>query len=276
MPDASAVSEPTVKESAAGTGDGTWPRSVAVLSDQEYLSVFNDPDRVERLEDREALLIPYSLPPEATEDEVVATRELLRSSGQLASGALLIQNPYDEKSYVPASEALETLAVAKYHHLAVVASLLGAQELRVTDAKVERKNSDTRGSAKAAVKGVGVEADASMQYASELEAHLKLETDFGGSAPEPDDAMDYIRAHNLVADHSVTALVTLRRGKNPVLRYQLTMDATRESQRNITSALGLTKALPKLIELNGNFARTAEAVSSIKITTEIKFPKLGQ
>lgn len=276
MPDASAVPEPTVKESAAGTGDGIWPRSVAVLSDQEYLSVFNDPDRVERLEDREALLIPYSLPPEATEDEVIATRELLRSSGQLASGALLIHNPYDEKSYVPASEALETLAVAKYHHLAVVASLLGAQELRVTDAKVERKNSDTRGAVKAGVKGVGVEVDASMQYASELEAHLKLETDFGGSAPEPDDAMDYIRAHNLVADHSMTALVALRRGKNPVLRYQLTMDATRESQRNITSALGLAKALPKLIELNGNFARTAEAVSSIKITTEIKFPKLGQ
>jgi len=276
MPDVSAVPEPVVKEFGPGASNGSWPRSVAVLSDQEYLSVFNDPDRVERLENREALVVPYSLPPEANEDEVIAAREILRSSGQLASGSLLVQNPYDEKSYVPAAEALETLAVAKYHHLAVVASLLGAQELRVTDAKVERKNSDTRGAVKAGVKGVGVETDASVQYASELEAHLKLETDFGGSAPEPDEAMDYIRAHNLVGDHSMTALVALRRGKNPVLRYQLTMDATKESQRNITSALSLAKALPTLIELNGNFTRTAEAVSSIKITTEIKFPKLGQ
>lgn len=247
-----------------------------MLNDQEYLTVFNDPDNVERLEDREALVIPYSLPPEENEQSVLAARDLLRSSGQLASGALLVQNPYDTTSYVPASEALETLAVAKYHHLAVLASLLGAEELRVTDAKVERKNSDTRGMAKAGAKGVGVELDTSVQYAAELEAHLKLETDFGGSAPEPDEAMEYIRVHNLVADHPMMALVALRRGRNPVLRYQLTMDATRESQRNITSALGLAKSLPKLIELNGNFARTAEAVSSIKITTEIKFPKLGQ
>lgn len=252
---------------------GRLPRSIAVLSDQDYKSVLQNPDDVERLEDSEAMVIPYSAEPQVNDCEVNAARDLLESSGQLASGSLLVQNPYDPESYVPASEAIETFAVAKYHHLAVVASLLGAREVRVTDAKVERKMSDTSGAAKVGAKGVGVEANVTTDFASELAAQLKLETDFAGSDPEPEEALAYIREHNLLGEHAMTALVALRRGKNPVLRYQLTLDATKESQRNIKSAMKIATALPKLVEVGGDFARTAGAVNSIKITTEITFPK---
>lgn len=249
------------------------PRSIAVVSDQDYKLVLQDPDGVERLEDREALVVPYSAKPEANESDVESARALLRSSGLLASGSLLVLNPYDASSYVPAAEALETLAVAKYHHLAVVASLLGASDVKVTDAKVERRRSDTGGAAKVGAKGASGDLDMSADFASELAAHMQLETEFAGSDPEPEAALSYLKNHNLLGEHSMTALIELRRGKNPVVRYQLTLDATRESQRNIKSALKVATALPKFVEVDGDFKRTAGSIESVKITTEIRFPK---
>lgn len=251
----------------------TFPRSVVVVSDQDYKLVLQDPDGVERLEDREALVIPYAAKPEVNESDVEATRALLRSAGLLASGALLVQNPYEVSSYVPAGEALETLAVAKYHHLAVVAALLGANEVKVTDAKVERRRSDTGGSVRIGAKGASADADMSAEFASELAAHLRLETEFAGSEPEPDAALSYLQEHNLLGEHSMAALVELRKGKNPVVRYQLTLDAAKESQRNIKSALKVATALPKFVELDGEFRRAASSIESVKITTEIRFPR---
>lgn len=254
-------------------GNEPLPRAIAVVSDQEYRTILQHPDDVERLEDLEAMVIPYSIRPEVISGPVSAARDLLRLSGQLASGSLLVQDPYDSESYTTASEAIETFAVAKYHHLAIVASLLGAREVRVTDAKVERKTLETRGGAKAGVKGVGIEADLSSEFASELAAQLTLETEFEGSDPDPDEALSYLRKHNLLGEHAMTALVAMRRGRNPVLRYQMTLDTTKESQRNIKSALKLATALPDLVELGSNFSRTSGAVESAKITTEILFPR---
>lgn len=249
------------------------PRSVLVASDQSYKEILTDPNAVARLRDREALVIPYSAKPEVNEEQVESLRSLLREAGQLASGALLIKNPYEAEGYVSANDAIETFAVAKYHHLAVVASLLGAREVRVVEAKVERKSSESRGNAKAGVKGVGVEADASAKFADELEAQLHLETDFAGSDPHSEDALAYIRAHNLAGEHALTTLVSMRSGKNPVERYKMTLSGTKESELNIKSALKIATAIPKAVELGGDFSRTAGSISSIKITTEIKFPE---
>lgn len=253
-------------------GTPRMPRSILVVSDQDYRALSQDPDDVERLEDREALVVPFSTDPEVNEEEVRLVRELLEDSGQLATGALLVRNPYDSANYVSAAEAIESFALAKYHHLAVVASLLGARAVRVTDAKVERHTSDVRVTAKVGAKGASGEADSSTAYAEEIAAHLKLETDFSGSDPNPTEALAYVQEHNLATEHAITALVHLRRGANPVIRYQLTLDATRESQRNVTSAVKLATALPKLAEGGLDFTRNASHVGSIKITTEITFP----
>ncbi|GAA1941556.1 hypothetical protein GCM10009775_36680 [Microbacterium aoyamense] len=244
-----------------------------MLSDQDYLDAFNDPSTIDQLEDAESVVIPFSIEPEVNDERATAARQLLKESGQLASGTLLIQSPYDTGTYVSASEAIETFAVAKYHHFAVVASFLGARSLRVTDAKVERTAGDAKAAAKVGAKTVGVDAHLSADIASDLKAQLALETDFAGSDPDPDEALAYIREHNLLGEHSMTALVALRRGKNPVLRYQLTLDATKESQMNIDSALKVSAGLPKLVDVGGTFAASTRAVGSIKITTEITFPK---
>lgn len=247
------------------------PRSVLVVGDEEYERISHTPEAVDSLQHAEAMIIPYSSTPIANRALVESVRELIRSADQLASDALLIRNPYERDAYVSASDSIQTLAVAKYHHLAVVASLLGATTMSLEKTAVEKSDQSLRGRLSLGVKGLGVMGRAAAEIRSALQEQLQLKTVFPGSEPDRDEALAYIREHGLAADKSFTSLVALRNDKNPVREYTLVLNGIKEAELNIRAALKLTTVVPRLLEASGNFVLTARTISDVKLHTLIRF-----
>lgn len=247
------------------------PRSVLVVGDEEYERISHTPAAVDSLQDSEAMIIPYSSTPIANRPLVESVRDLIRSADQLASDALLIKHPYERDAYVHADDSIQTFAVAKYHHLAVVASLLGATSMSIQKTAVEKSDQSLRGRLSLGVKGFGAKGRAAAEIRSALEEQLQFNTVFPGSAPDRDEALTYIREHALAADKTFTSLVALRNDRNPVREYTLVLNATKEAELNIRAALKISAAVPKVLEASGDFVMTARTISDVKIHTLIEF-----
>lgn len=245
------------------------PRSALVVGDAEYEDISRTPASVIALQDPEAVVVPYSSAPVANRDIVLAVREILQTAGQLASGTLLILDPYETSSYVSSADALQTFVVAKYHHLAVVASLLGATAMTIDSTEVEKSRTKMRGNLKTGFKLFGGRASGTAEIVKALDEQLQMNTQFAGSPPECDAARDYIREHKLTGDHTFKALVDMRSSQNPVREYTMVLNGTKESQTNIEAAVRIATAMAASVDVDGEFATAAH--STVKIRTTITF-----
>ncbi|MEJ1922509.1 hypothetical protein [Microbacterium sp. KHB019] len=208
------------------------------------------------------------------EVQVDAVREVLRAAGQLIPGSLLIKNPYEAEVFEFSEYALESFASAKYHHLATVAKLLGATDVRFEDAKIERQTTSTNGGVKALIPGFGgADADVSKEVARKLDARLEGHFTFGGDEPDPRAALDFLRLHNLANEQQMRSLVEMRTGSNPVQGYRMTLSGTRESDANLRAALSIAESISgkKGVSVGATFTREVKSIRSIEITTSIKF-----
>jgi len=248
------------------------PRSVLVADDHLYREIAQSPEHVALLEDPEAMVVPYSARPEGNEIEVMAIRDLLVASDQLVSGALLVKDPYENDRYAFADDAVESFASAKYHHLANVARLLGAKEVRFIEARIERDAAASEGGARIKIPGFGAEADRSNEITKKLEDRLQGEMRFAGSEPAVEEAIEYVRRRYLANDHQIQALIDMRTGANPLHSYKMSLSATRESDANLRSAAKIASRIPaKAIDIGAGFARNINSFRNIEITTEISF-----
>jgi hypothetical protein len=250
----------------------TQPRSVLVASDHLYRAMAQDRNSLALLEDLEAMIVPFSDDPQTNEVQILAVREVLEQEGKLVSGALLIKNPYDADGYEFAEHAVETFASAKYHHLANVARILGATGVQFVEAKIERSDANTQGGVKVKVPAGAGDSTAGRDVSKRLEQRLAGQMEFPGSDSAPEVATDYVQKHNLSHDHQLTALVEMRTGQNPIIRYKMTLSGTREAEANLRSALRIANAGPvEAAKIGVDFSRTVKAISSVEITTEITF-----
>lgn len=249
------------------------PRSVLVADNSLYLDIASDASAVELLDDLDAMVIPYSVLPAGNSVQVTAVRELLRAAGQLIPGSLLIKNPYENEIFEFSEHALESFASAKYHHLATVAKLLGAREVRFKDAKIERQTTATAGGIRAILPSIISDADVSREMARRLDARLKGVMTFGGGEPDPQAALEFLNAHNLANDQQLKSLVAMRTGSNPIQGYRMTLSGTRESDANLRAALSIAESISgeKGASIGASFTREVKSIRSIEITTIIDF-----
>lgn len=257
-----------------GTLSSRTPRSVMVAEDSLYLDIASDPASVGLLDDRDALVVPYSVMAAGNEAQVNAVREVLRAAGQLIPGSLLIKNPYEAEVFEFSEYALESFASAKYHHLATVAKLLGATEVKFEDAKIERQTTSTKGGVKALIPGLGgADAEASKEVARKLDARLEGHLTFAGGEPDTEAALDFLTAHNLSSEQHLKSLVEMRMGANRVQGYRMTLSGTRESDANLRAALSIAESISgkKGVSVGTTFSREVKSIRSIEITTSIKF-----
>lgn len=249
------------------------PRSVLVASDRLYMRIAQDSNSVALLEDLDALVVPLKREPVLNEEYVSDVRDLLEQSNQLASGSLLIKNPYDRDSYELAENAMGAFASAKYHALANAARLLGATEVHFVEAKLETTRSTWAADLKARFSPGGGDASATNEVKQKLKEQLEGRLTFPGSAPAPDEALSFLASRYLSHDQQMKDLVQMRTGDhNLVTTYVMKMSGTRESESNFRSALNIANAGPvKALDIGASFSKTAESVKDIEIVTEILF-----
>jgi len=252
--------------------DRTLPRSVLVAEDSFYREILHSSDLVAMLDNRDAMVIPASGRAEVYEKESAAIRAVLVSAGQLIPNALLVRNPYEAASYEFAADAVEAFSNAKYHALANVARLLGAREIKFVDAQADQSSSSWAADVMAKIPIGGGGSKATNDVTKKLEKKLEGSMTFPGGEPAPADALAYLRRRNLSNDQQLQDLVEMRTGTNLISHYRMRLSGTRESAANLESALNIANVGPaKAISIGGNFTKTADALSSIEITTEITF-----
>lgn len=250
------------------------PRSVLVAENSLYLDIASDPNSVSLLDDLDAMIVPHSVMPAGNDVQVAAVRELLSTAGQLLPGSLLIKNPYESDVFEFSEHALESFASAKYHHLATVAKLLGAKDVQFEDAKIERQTKATNGGIRAIIPGFGgADADVSKEFARKLDDRLEGRLIFGGGAPDPEAALEYLSLHNLATNQQLKSLVEMRTGSNPIQSYRMTLSGTRESDANLRAALSIAESVSgkKGVTIGASFTREVTSIRSIEITTSIEF-----
>lgn len=254
--------------------NGRSPRSVLVAEDGLYLDIAADPGSVGLLDDLDAMVVPYSVMAASNAAQVKAVQEMLRAARQHIPGALLIKNPYETDVFEFSEHALESFASAKYHHLANVAKLLGAKEVQFEDAKIERQTAATSGGIKGVIPGLGGgDTDVSREMARKLDDRLEGRLTFGGSEPDPNAALEFLRLHNLTNDQQLRSLVEMRTGANPIQGYRMTLSGTRESDANLRAALSIAESVSgkKGVSIGAAFTREVKTIRSIEITTSINF-----
>lgn len=249
------------------------PRSILILPVATYGDLTRSREWADLHEDAdEALVIPYSGKASASQEVVDEIRALLSEQDLLESGSLLIRSPYDADHYERAEDAIEAFASAKYHEVALIAGLLGARSVRFVEVKVDQNRSRAAGALAAKIPAASAKADVSQDVARNIEKRLEGDFTFDGADPDIKGARDLIKRKRLSSDRQIAALVEMRAGTNPIKRYRITMNGTRESTTNVKSALRIAHAGPiKAADIGVDFVRTVEAISRIEITTEIEF-----
>lgn len=249
------------------------PKSVLVAPDDLYHRIASGPHTVELLERLDAMVVPYSVTPLFNESTVLAVRDHLESEGQLLRGALLIKNPYDPVTFELAENSLEAFTEAKYRATANVARLLGAVEVTCKETRVESESQSWNADLKATFKVGDGSANAKREVKKRVHARLDLHYVFSGGEPSPSEALEYLERRNLAHDYRLRDLIEMRTGTHRVVKTELMLSGTRESDSNLACGLELANAGPvKLLEIGASFTTTMQAVKDVEITVEITFP----
>lgn len=243
-----------------------------VADEQLYLSITQDPDNVHLLDDMSAMIVPFRGRPEVHEAAVGEVRALLAEAGRLAPRALLVRNPYQADDYEVADDAIEAFSIAKYHAFANVSRLLGATEVRFLEARAELERADFQARVAALFPVGSGDAEATRNVVKKIEDRLGGHLHFTGGTPDPESASDYLRRSNLTHDPVLRSLVEMRTGANLITRYEFTLNGTRESTSNLSSALQIANSGPlKALEIGAKFSMMAQSIRDVEIKTEITF-----
>lgn len=249
------------------------PKSVLVAPDELYHRMASRPDSVDLLERVDAMVVPYSVTPHFNEPPVLSVRNHLEAQGQLTPGALLIKNPYDPVSFELAENAIEAFTEAKYRATANVARLLGAVKVTCKETRVESETQTWNADLKAKFKFGEGNASARREVEKRVNARLHMHYDFTGGEPVPAEALDYLERRNLGNDYRLRDLIEMRTGPHRVVKVELNLSGTRESDAHLACGLELANSGPvKLLAIGAAFTSTMQAVKDVEITVEITFP----
>lgn len=248
------------------------PRVAVVVADRTYRAIATDEKRAHLLDVPDSLVVPYSAEPVAQVERVHTVRDQLISRDQMATGQLLVRNPYDFTAYAFADEAIETFVKAKYYHLASIAAHLGASSIKFLKIEIDQEKSDSSGDLKANVKVARAAAKFARSMKNRLEGRFEAATDLTGKQMDVEAARAFMMERNLSNDPDVVGLIDLCTTGNSVRTHRVKINGLRESTRNLKAGLDLTTNLGMNLGGGGHFTRAAESISSIEVTTEISWP----
>jgi hypothetical protein len=248
------------------------PRSVLVVTDHLYNEIASNPDTVSIVADVDAMIVPLTMKPSVNTQLVSSVRSSLIRADQLSPNALLVKNPFTERSFEFADVAIEAFASAKYNALANVARLLGAKTVKFTDVTVELTESDWLAGVKMKLPVGGGDAEARREVKRRVEHSLEGDHVFMGGEPDVEAAQDLLRRRHLVADSQLAELVEMRTGKNLILEYRMTMNGTKEAASSFRAALDIANATPvKALNIGAEFTKKVTSMQSVDIKIEITF-----
>ncbi len=214
-------------------------RIVIPLNDHDYRRIDADGD-LKTLAGRAAVTV-LRLPFESSQVRENPIVQALQAADMLKSGAALIQNPRRADAYVPALNAIETLAHEKCAVCAEVSQRLGATSVEIADFETITEGRSTRWTLDARHNLIGPTLAAERTEAEKFLRSLVITCEFDGGEPNLDAARELLDRAGLSRDGELAALVRLRGEQNP-LRHRKVKMATADESAVIRNWLGAAVA----------------------------------
>lgn len=202
-------------------------RVILVLRARDYEACEFSREGAALLGDHEA----YVLELDRAEDSDSPVLRSLRSHGQLAPGAILIQSPFALDEYVALGHAALSLARTKHMLFSTLCRWLGASEVQVKTLEAKRRRVTVEGKASVGVGGYGGDLAVDQEASDALKAEMHLHDVFVGGEADVAQAEQFLREHHLDQDIELRSLVDMRRGiRNPLRERALSISLSKEAQ----------------------------------------------
>lgn len=241
-------------------------RVIVVLNERDFKDGRRDNDLVDYFDNSQALVIPSH---DITASGSDALIDRLRRSNALVDRAVLVQSPFDDMEYQFASKAEVEFAVAKFMIVTKLCNLLGATSVRIDQVTTDRRATSWKSSARGKNLVHKANADVEVDLASTVREQLQVSDSFPGSPPDIQAARELLRRTGLENDATLTALVDMREGKNPISRREIIISLTKEASENLKVAVAYSGL--KLVTIDTSLIRHVEQQADIKVSVSIAF-----
>ena len=177
------------------------------------------------------------------------TKGVLLLPDLIGNDCIVVQNPYDTRSYELIENAHETFALHKSLLISNVCQFLGASEYKVES--IEEEKSENKTGVSGNVKGpIGsVDGQLRHQLVNAVKKGVKQECLFEGHSPDIQSAASFLDANNLLNEKPLTMLLTALSNRNNKMKsFNLETNLLREVNQTLqaTASLNLTSYATKI------------------------------
>lgn len=242
-------------------------KAILILNQHDLEKCAYEPGAAQLLFDEEAYVLQLPIRPQG---EMSPALRYIVDADLASPGSMLVQSPFDIDTYVKASLAPQSFALAKHMYFSRLCMYLGAKEVSVEQIDLRTRTGKT--SAKVKGERLGESAQVSMQ-ADEFErfrADMNLCDEFTGGPPDTEAAEKLLRQTRLLADPDMRALLEMRRdGKNQLLTRKLTLSLSSEA-KNKLNVVGRLK-VPTFVTLSAEYDQVIKEQHDYTVTVTVKF-----
>jgi hypothetical protein len=219
------------------------------------------------LRDRSAQVLEYPLSPDLLEGSDVL--DAIERRGDADVGVVLALNPLAQDHYVRLDALSGEIALKKIRLTTELCRRLGATRVHVDEVVAESQNGSSRWSAAASQTGVSGSLEWLNTELANVMRSVNVHDEFAGGEASIPDAWKLIEQHGLQHDGSLTELIDLRTGSNPLRRRVIEIVTRHEIAATQEIAV---KAHAALTNLGLDRARSQDELRTYVFKLTIEFP----
>jgi hypothetical protein len=242
-------------------------RAVLVLKELDIEMCSYEPGAAKALLDEEAYVLQF---PVRVQGECHAALQNILDSGLARPGSMLVQSPYDADTYVEASQAPQSLALAKYMYFSTLCMHLGAKEVSVVQIDLRTRTGKTSIDAKGERVGVGVEGSVERDELEKIRSKISLSDEFTGGAPDIAASERLLKRTGLWSDSNMRALIEMRReGSNQLMSRKLLLHLSSEAKSNLNVVSRIN--VPACVQISADYKKATSEQHDYELTVFVRF-----
>lgn len=176
-------------------------------------------------------------------------------------GQTFLQSPYGEKEYFTIDDYEIAIMNKKAHHIEMLAAMLGAthSEYKIHLTSCQRRSLDA--ALKTKITTTKIDANYKEEVENNINHSIQVESDYRGIIPTAEDyeqALLYIKEHNLINDASAQDILTFRNpnkiNTNFVSKRNVSIQLCQELNKNMDFAAQLC-SMDGVINIDADFVK---------------------
>jgi hypothetical protein len=184
---------------------------------------------------------------------------------------ILIQSPFDEDIYIPATEALYSFSIAKHHLVSELYQFLGCTHLEISQIDIIGEKATRLMKLQINHPAVSVSGSAATIDELSICSGFELFEDYSGSVMDVASANSFLTQNGLSGDNDLVSLIRKRNNSiNKLKNHSIKVTLTSESRRSL-DIITAVSVPPLSANLDAAFQRIKETRREYRVTYQALF-----